>query len=407
MDNKHNIDQLFKSVVEHYELKPSSDIWNRIEEELDQTKTTHTYAHFMRYAALLLVFISVVLFSVPTSKNTIQPQLAGFTGNNSNTVVENAVALANNVINGQDNSTSISTLKTNTTNTPFETDKVNVFASATLPENNSASDFIFYPQDVTDPALFAANRDIFERIYNTDDAIDMMGYTSLSTGGFGNAPSGLLADLDAVAAYKDYTLKGVYFGISGSYNQTSLLEYENVFKGERPIQPSLKFGTSKGLLFGYNFSNKFGIEGEFIYNATLGQNYVMSEDEEIVEKSLSLSYDLIPIVAKIKVGRISSVTNLPVILNYTAGIQYGQLREARLPQDKRYEETDEELFKENDLSVVLGLEYDIFVQDNLMLTLGTRGSISTDVSTHNAPFNGYAKRNFVFGARAALSYTFN
>ncbi len=406
MDNKHNIDQLFKSVVEHYELKPSSDIWNRIEEELDQTKTTRTYAQFMRYAALLLVFISVVLFSVPTSKNVIQPQLTGFSGSSKTNVVEDVVAFTGDLINGKEKSTSISNQKTNT-NTPFETDKVNVFANATLPENNSASDFIFYPQDVTDPALFAANRDIFERIYNTDDAIDMMGYTNLSGAGFGNAPSGLLADLDAVAGYKDYTLKGVYFGISGSYNQTSLLEYENVFKGERPIQPSLKFGTSKGILFGYNFSNKFGIEGEFIYNATLGQNYVMSEDEEIVEKSLSLSYDLIPVVAKIKVGRISGVTNLPVILNYTAGIQYGQLREARLPQDKRYEESDEELFKDNDLSVVLGLEYDIFVQDNLMFTLGTRGSISTDVSTHNAPFNGYAKRNFVFGARAALSYTFN
>ena len=212
---------------------------------------------------------------------------------------------------------------------------------------------------------------------------------------------------DKAITYKDYSMKGVYIGASGSYNQTSIIEYGNTFKGARPIQPSLKFGSSKGLMLGYNFNNKFGIEAEFIYNAIQGQNYVMSEDEQIVEKSLSLNYDLIPVVAKIKVGRISNITNMPVVLNYTAGIQYGMLREARLPQDKRYEETTEELFTDQDLSVVLGLEYDIFVQENLMLTLGTRGAISTDISTHSGPLSYYNKRNFVFGLRAGLSYAFN
>ncbi len=123
----------------------------------------------------------------------------------------------------------------------------------------------------------------------------------------------------------------------------------------------------------------------------------MSEGDEIDQKSLSLNYDLLPLTAKIKVGRISDLTNRPVVLNYIAGIEYGMLRSIRLPQDKRYEESTEDLFKQDEVSIVLGLDYDIYLQDNLYISVGAKGTFSNDISMHNAPLNEYAKRNFVFG----------
>ena len=410
MDNKHNIDQLFKSVVENYELKPSADLWNRIEEDLNQNTTTRTSASFMRYAALVLVFVSVVIIVVPTAKNNpIYQNPVAFNPNEE--IPAAAVVINNNTV------TSDNTVLAKQTNpgtvavvSPEEntSDPLNTFAAKTLQVDNKQPQYIYLPQEVEDASLLAANRDLIERIYNTDQAVTMMGFDYLSyedeveenEDGFKHTP-------EAVASIKDYSMRGFYVGVSGNYNQTSILEYGNVFKGERPIQPSLKFGTSKGLTLGYNFNNVLGVEAAYIYNAVQGQNYVMSEYETIVEKSLSLSYDLIPVVAKLKVGRVSDITNRPVVLNYVAGLQFGMLREARLPQDKRYDQGDSELFKENDLSLVLGLEYDIFVQDNLMLTLGTRGAISTDISTHAVPFNDYAKRNFVFGLHAGVNYVFN
>ena len=91
-------------------------------------------------------------------------------------------------------------------------------------------------------------------------------------------------------------------------------------------------------------------------------------------------------------------------MNYIAGVQYGMLRDARLPQDKRYEETTEDLFKHNDVSMVLGLEYDVHVQDNIIISAGARGTFSNDISTHLEPLDNYAKRNFTFGLRAGVSY---
>ena len=407
MDNKQQIDQLFKSVVENYELKPSADVWNRIEEDLNQNKTTHTSATIVRYAAILLVIIGVTFFALPVSKNTpICFQVNAFVHNQPISALE-PISTASALI-VSDNNTVVAQIPETVNRTIVDDvleSNLNTFASNVIPFHNQESDFIFMPQETENEALADANRDIIDRIYNNDQSIDVFGFGELTS--YEDDEEAQLIQPDKAITYKDYSMKGVYIGASGSYNQTSIIEYGNTFKGARPIQPSLKFGSSKGLMLGYNFNNKFGIEAEFIYNAIQGQNYVMSEDEQIVEKSLSLNYDLIPVVAKIKVGRISNITNMPVVLNYTAGIQYGMLREARLPQDKRYEETTEELFTDQVLSVVLGLEYDIFVQENLMLTLGTRGAISTDISTHSGPLSYYNKRNFVFGLRAGLSYAFN
>ena len=407
MDNKQHIDQLFKSVVENYELKPSADVWNRIEEDLNQNKTTHTSASLVRYAAILLVIIAVTLFALPISKNT-PISLQGNAIDQNQPIVALSPSNTTSAIITSDNNTVVAQVPLTTNRNIIDDTQqsnLNTFASNTIPFHNQESDFIFMPQETEDESLAAANRDIIDRIYNNDQSIDVFAFGELAS--YEDDDEMQLIQPDNAIAYKDYSMRGVYIGASGSYNQTSIIEYGNTFKGARPIQPSLKFGSSKGLMLGYNFNNKFGIEAEFIYNAIQGQNYVMSEDEQIVEKSLSLNYDLIPVVAKIKVGRISNITNLPVVLNYTAGIQYGMLREARLPQDKRYEETTEELFTDQDLSVVLGLEYDIFMQENLMLTLGTRGAISTDISTHSGPLSYYNKRNFVFGLRAGLSYAFN
>lgn len=410
MENNHHIDRIFRSGVERYELRPSDDVWNRIEQELSQTSAkTHRNIPAARYAALFMLFLTVTLLSTPFGNPSLslspvsspEPALAA-SEQILNTSAIQAAALTSVP---RQLPVQASAIAQFTLEIPSEPQLMETFASITIPPVTDQEEFIFLPPLPEDEEVFAQNQDIFERVYNMAEPIDMMGFSYI-----GQEPEDQeLEVMDAPtykARYRDMDMRGMYMGVAASYNQVSILEYGNVFKGTRPIQPSLKFGHTKGVKVGYNINNNFGIEAEYVYNAVQGQNYVMSEDDEIVEKSLSLNYDLIPVTAKVKVGRISDLTDKPIVLNYTAGVQYGMLREARMPQDKRYEESAEELFKHNDVSVVLGLEYDVYLQDNLVVSAGARGTFSNDISTHIEPLNDYAKRNFVFGLRAGVSYVF-
>lgn len=408
-NNNHHIDRIFKNGLKHYSAQPSADLWNRIADELDNgMPAKSSRAQWYRYAAMFLVLLSVALISVPGNRHT-PPAIFAFdnnTGNSyaapiSHTAMPSFTALIPEIT--QVVADNISLRRTPSESVSFE-NPVQQITTADLSIKTHPKDaFIYLPAEPENETLAAASQDVFDRFYNNDEPIDVMAYNYFGDddpeADFFEAPS-------YKAKYRDYDMRGLYIGATGSYNQTSLLESGNVFKGERPIQPSLKFGTTKGLRVGYNINNSFGIEAEYVYNALQGQNYVMSEGDDIVEKSLSLNYDLIPVVAKVKIGHISDITNKPVVLNYTAGVQYGMLREARMPQDKRYEESAMELFKETDVSVVLGLEYDVFVQDNIVISVGARGTFSNDISTHIEPLNDYAKRNFVFGLHGGVSYVF-
>ena len=142
-----------------------------------------------------------------------------------------------------------------------------------------------------------------------------------------------------------------------------------------------------------------------MYNSIQGQNYVTSEDDEIIQKTLSLNYDQIPVTARIKVGKISDITNKPIILNYIAGVQYGIF--ANIAYHRINAMNPPTICsKDNDLSLVLGLEYEIHLQDNLNVSIGARYTINNDISLHDATLDDFAKRNFVFGLRAGEFHAF-
>lgn len=404
MENKnHHIDELFRRGTEHYAVRPSKDLWDRISVELDAAPMKKRWnALALRYAAAIVVFIGLLVTQSPVG-NPFQPaaQQVGFETITPITPVD-AISIGSSPIANFVATPGLPAVA-DLREPDGSSESIMVMAAQQSFTAPAQEEYIYLPMVPEDEEFVASNMDIYSRIFDTDDPVEVMGFNY-----FGFDDEAEIAEFkstpDFKAHYRDLDMSGFYLGVAGSYNQVSVLEYGNQFKGTRPIQPSLKFGTSRSIKVGYNFNNSFGVEAEYVYNAQQGQNYVMSEDDEIVQKTLSLTYDLIPVVAKLKVGRISQLTNQPVVMNYIAGVQYGILRDARLPQDKRYEETAEELFKSNDVSMVLGLEYDIHVQDNIIVSAGARGTFSNDISTHVEPLDDYAKRNFTFGLRAGVSY---
>lgn len=157
------------------------------------------------------------------------------------------------------------------------TNTINTIIASNIKSHVQTNDFIYAPAFMDDEEeLTAENIDIIDRIYNSDVSIPLFSYDYIENEG--DEEYVAFQSKSVFSNLKDFDMRGMYIGVSGSYNQTSILEYGNIFKEERPIQPSLKFGTSKGFVLGYNFSNKFGIQAEYIYNSIQGQNYVMSEE---------------------------------------------------------------------------------------------------------------------------------
>ncbi len=416
MDNKNHIDQLFSGVFENYELKPSSDVWNRIENEMDNTHKAPKNIPYSRYAAVLFVFVSLCFLALPVNRRGEIAQIRNYPIQNAEVFdANNAIASNDNIIEVSEIKSPITNKKSNAVatistqeNVPGleNTNTLNSIIASKIKSHTQTDDFINPPAFMDeDQDLTADNMNIIDRIYNSDVAVPLFSYDYIASENDNEAEAVAFNGKNLQNNLHDYNMRGLYVGISGSYNQTAILEYGNLFKEERPIQPSLKFGTSKGFVFGYNFSNKLGIQAEYIYNSIQGQNYVTSEDGDITQKSLSLSYDLIPVTARVKVGRISNITHKPVVLNYVAGAQYGMLRSYRLPQDKLYEPTDK-VFKADEISIVLGLEYEVYIQDNLYISAGARGTISNDISLNDGLLSDSAKRDFVFGLRASLNYVF-
>lgn len=402
MENNNHIDQIFKGALKNFESRPDNDIWDRIESKLNQTEAPVSRINYTRYAVVAFLFLTLCLITVPLSRKPVFNNSVAFEIPAQNTVsnIISSDPIPDNTI-FQASTTEIHEPSIASAQTDQKSPEtlIQSVALAEFPEIINA-DFIFVEEVEPAKNNIGSEYENPERIYNNDIPVNAFGANKLPENN-----DFAVEDRDIDESKFKINVKGMYIGAAASYNQTSIIEYGSIFRGERPIQPSLKFGTSKGLTVGYNFSNKFGIQADYIYNSVQGQNYVTSEDEIVTEKTLALYYDQVSLSAKFKQARMSDLTGHPIVMNYIAGLQYGMLRQYRLPQEKRWE-TEEELFKNYEYAIVLGLDYDVYLQKNLFLSLGARGSLSTDISAHEAPLDDYAKRNFVFGVRGGINYVF-
>ncbi len=411
MENNNHIDQLFKGVLKNFESRPLNDVWSRIEDRLNNEQTPVSRTRYFQYAAVVFAFLSLCLISVPLTRKANHP-------NNGIALELPTVTTIQNILNKSEQAEVIYPATAlemesdvqHTAPQPKLNSERTILVASTIedqihpltltPFARNVEEFIYVPDATAQFNHQSHSKDPVERIYNLDVPMN-----ALTAGEIEERGGYEVLDREIDDSKLKIELRGMYVGVNGSYNQTTLLEYGSIFRGERPIQPSLKFGISKGITIGYNFNNHFGLQGDYIYNSVQGQNYITSDEDVVTEKSLTLNYNQYSLSAKFKQARVSDLTEHPIVANYIVGTQYGVLRDYRLPQEKRWEST-ESLFKEYDWSLVLGLEYDVYVQENLFVSFGTRATIGTDISRHNEPLDDYAKRNFVFGVKGGLNYVF-
>jgi hypothetical protein len=447
---RQHIDEVFKEKLQNYQYQPSADLWNRIEagiessepELTEETTPTNTpgrsYKTTVAGISFLLLFFSIYFRTAEdhfiASKYENAPSQTAYiakphkkitdditstqTGRTTNLASENEQKAtlrlqANNLIaqtsgkqkNNQDTGTE--TVDGYDESNSYTTGK-EVLDMYVMSQNNSTVRILKDIATTTKPIQINSTIPV-----TTDSApirthaVSPVPEITSRYFNYENHTANIKQKYyDEVTNYSpQLNLKGFNIGVAGSYLQTSVLENGNIFKGDKPIQPALKFSTAKSITIGYNFNNRIGVQADYYYNTILGQNYVLSEDDKLVQKSLTLYYNQVPVTFKLKVPRISDFTQKPVVSNYIAGIQYGKLTEYHIPQEKLYAGQND-LFKAYDLSLLLGIDYDVFLGDRTYLTLGARTAISNNISTQQYPFDEYAKRNFTLGIRASLNYMF-
>ena len=199
-------------------------------------------------------------------------------------------------------------------------------------------------------------------------------------------------------------VKGFYFGIDASGHQNRLFLKEDAFYPliDKDVVFTFKWGYSYGMSMGYNFSQRFGIETELILNSVQGMSYADNLYGKIRrEGNIQLNYMHLPVMAKYKWSKVSTVTGYPVSLNLVGGVMYSRLREVQMSINGEQLSAPQELFAKHELGMLLGLEYDVYISKSFFFTVGTRASVTTDVKQLGTQANVY---NLLLGVNASFNY---
>ncbi len=204
------------------------------------------------------------------------------------------------------------------------------------------------------------------------------------------------------------SMKGFHVGIEGGVNNSWLLHKDNTLHPliGNMIHRKFDVGASWGISAGYDFSQRFGIEAEWIIKSLQGQTYWENRYNKIlINGQVNLQYMHVPVMFKYKWSKIGRHSQYPRALNLVAGVQYSRLRDAEVVQNGLDIDGVKELFNRDEMGLLLGVEYDMFVHRNYFLSLGARASISTDARAF--PYFNSKKTetyNVLFGMNASFNF---
>lgn len=203
-------------------------------------------------------------------------------------------------------------------------------------------------------------------------------------------------------------IKGFYIGAEYVYTANRLFQKNSAFYPLLGYDAKYNFqtGYQYGVKVGYHFSHRMALELGWIINSTQGQSFSDNLYGKIpVSGSINLTYTQVPLMFKYKFARMSGITKQPMSLNLIGGFAYSHLKASKMNLNTDRLENISEMVARNEVGVIVGLEYDIYVHKNMFITFGARTGIYTDTQF----FKGYEKddarlHNFTIGTSAAIHY---
>jgi len=160
--------------------------------------------------------------------------------------------------------------------------------------------------------------------------------------------------------------------------------YESVFAGGRHY-PGVSFGVDLGYDFGGSVGLQTGIR--YAINSKIIKEY--TDPNASTEYKSEFNSVHIPLLLRYKFTKLTQAYSRPLSLNLLAGADYAFVDQKNIHQ----------------LGFVLGAEYDIFTQADLMFTIGAKGSLNNNLNI--AKINIPEKLNsFNYGLNVYLSVRF-
>ncbi len=201
-------------------------------------------------------------------------------------------------------------------------------------------------------------------------------------------------------------LKGLSFGVTYAVNNTWLLNNkDNLQTPTGTLEYRLDFGPAYGFTLGYTFNPNWGVQLDWVVNSNQGQKWSNQYGNYISYKENNLTYSHFPLLLKYKRAKESKLTKKPFVLNYIVGVQYSRLKSAEINVDNGLAR---DLLKKTDWGLVIGFDYDLYLNKDFFFTVGTRSSLAAS----NNPMAIFSNkkdeaRNFLMGVQASLHYKFS
>lgn len=160
-------------------------------------------------------------------------------------------------------------------------------------------------------------------------------------------------------------------------------------------------GYAYGISMGYDFKNNTGIQAEWVVNASMVQQ---AEYQGYIQNKIN-EYAQFPVLFKYRKAHQSRLTKNTMVLNHLIGIQYGYLKSS---QTNGISSTSDEFQVDNNLGLVLGMDYDVYLGSSTLFSLGVRSSFNRRINTFSKIINETTPNiNVLFGIQAGIKYRFN
>ncbi len=217
------------------------------------------------------------------------------------------------------------------------------------------------------------------------------------------AKSNLIMDFDNLETREIMAFRGWYMGIQGQINNSWILSksIKNEIADQSRNSYVMDIGGAFGATTGFHFAPRWALEGGW-YNARQGQKYKELLANGLSEKKvINATYNYFPVMVKYQALRMKSSWKLPVTLNYSMGIHYGHLKQATFVQQGEGIAFNDKLVK-NEFGLNAGLEYHLYFDPKIYLSLGTQVAYGIDPKRFGA--NDSNPSNLKFGLNFGVYY---
>jgi hypothetical protein len=418
MENN-NIDKIFKDALADHSVQPKANLWAKIEADLPQPKKVVFFSGWVKYGMAAAFGGLIAVGSLLFLQNNETPKriasalkISTQKSNNSNTEV--AAKLGNQAIDIPqehiDKSTNTSSLSNALASHIKKENLEKSVANNAALISNSPKGLIVNP--TANNILSASNNKL---------SADLIGFfkpllISNIENEYNRVIKGKVTDniyIDDLLKKQLYFVKGFHIGVKGEFNNTWILvnQPSSITKAQSTqINYKIDAGLAYGLMAGYDFNNKFGLQIEYHLVSQMAQRYEVTTQYSIQDKTtrLKLNYSHIPLLFKFKWHPLKGVEQKPVVMNYIIGIQYGWLKSKDLTEVVAVNEPGANYIKKQvsltEWDLVGGVNYDIYLNESFFVSMGGRATYGSNLQNLFNTNSEQKSRNVTLGIEMGLHY---